>query len=298
MKYLLSLLVAIFYINANASDELKIVTSFSILEDITKNIVQDKATVISIIPIDSDAHAYNLHPKDLITINKSDLFIINSLGFETFLKNIEKLPNIKEKTVIATEGINAHNISHDSEHHHEHHEYNHGNKDPHAWQDPQNAIIYVKNITNALCLKDSTNCESYKTNADNYIQKINELDNQYKNIFANIKQENRVFLTTHDAFNYLAEHYDIKIYSLVGIDSNTEPSPKQIAIINNLIKDLSVKSIFIENITNNAIINQIAKQNNVKINGTLYSDSLSSKDAQTYLDFLEHNLKILSDSMK
>jgi zinc/manganese transport system substrate-binding protein len=274
-----------------ASDKLQIVTSFSILQDITQNITQDKAIVYSIVPPESDAHSYNIKPQDLIKIEKSNLFIINGLGFEGFLTRFKENKNISTKIVEAADGIDTLKLDEDNGKHH--------HLDPHAWQNPINIITYVNNITKALCVYDQTNCEFYKINGDQYIKKIKVIDETYTKIFENIPSKYRVMISTHDAFQYLAQHYNISIFAPLGIDNNSEPSAKDLANFNKLIKESNVSAIFIENITNNTLIEQLSQSNHKIINGELYSDSLAkSGECSTYIGLINHNLKIISDAMK
>ncbi len=291
-KYLILFLFFLWQTTLANEQKLNIVTSFSIMEDITKNIVLNKANVTTIVPKNSDSHGYSITPNDLINIEKSDLFIVNGLGFEGFLARLEN-SKLNDKIIIASKSIKP-----IVDNNHEHDGHHHNNSDPHIWQDPLMVITMVNNITTSLCAKDAVNCVFYQNNAQNYTKKLQELNDKYALIFNNIPKEQRVIITTHKAFNYLAYRYNIKIFAPFNIDSHAEPSAKDLAKLSDLITSAKIKAIFTENITNNTIIKEIAKQHNLNISGVLYSDSLANEDASTYLELIEHNLEVISQSMK
>jgi zinc/manganese transport system substrate-binding protein len=298
---MLKFLILIFFITSSniiaSENKMSIIVSFSILEDLTSNIVSDKANISTIVPRGSDSHNYTLTPKNLIALEKSDLFIINGLGYEGFLDRLKINKNILKKTLITTENIPV--LKNSTKHTHNI-QLSNNSIDPHVWQNPINTITIIKNITNTLCIKDKKNCDFYKLNASKYITKINEIDNKYELLFKNIKNENKILITSHSAFNYLGQRYNIKIYSAYGIDSHSEPSAKNLAFLSNLIKKYKIKTIFIENMTNNSIITELAKQHNVSLNGMLYSDSLCNPKnckVTTYLDLIENNLQTIYQAM-
>lgn len=277
---------------ASAEDKLQIITSFSILQDITKNITKDKANVLTIVPVGSDAHSYNLTPKDLINIEKSDIFIISGLGFEGFLTRLKNNSHIAPKLIEASLGISPLDMNIEEIHD------NHNHKDPHVWQNPLNVLTYVDNVVKVLCDKDLENCNFYKNNSELYKNELLKIDQKFSTIFKNIPNNNRVMITTHDAFQYLAKRYNIRIYAPLGIDNNSEPSAKDLAKFNALLKKSKINSIFIENITNNSLIKQLSESNDKIINGELYSDALAKDgECSTYLGLINHNLTSISQAM-
>ncbi len=287
LNYTLIFTLCLIFQNSTFADtedsKLKITTSFSILSDITKNITEDLAEINTIIPLGSEPHGFNLKPKDLLTIEKSDIVFINGLGFEGFLERMRK----NDKFVVVSQGITS--ITSDE----------HQGTDPHAWQNPLNTIIYVKNITDALCKVNEINCQKYQENSSKYIKKLEDIDAQYSEIFKNIPEGNRLMITTHDAFNYLAQRYNIKIKAPFGAFSGQEPSARSFAELEKLISNNQIKAIFIENLSNNTAVYELAKNHNVEINGKLFTDSLSNDDeGNTYLKMLDHNLKTISSAMK
>ncbi len=289
--------------NVLANEPLKIVTSFSILQDITQNIVGDKAKVSTIVPANTDAHSYNLTPKNMVEVEKADLLIISGLGFEGFMERYLTTSGYTQKLITASTGIKVlapDDLDVASHEHTEHEHMPNRGADPHVWQNPLNGLIYVDNIVKALCAKDATNCPYYTQNATKYKNEITQLDTKYSQIFKAISEPSRAMITTHDAFNYMAKRYDIKVYSPLGLDNNSEATAKNYLLIKTLLTSGKVTAIFLENIANNRIIENIESSTGLKQTATpvLYSDALSTDpEANTYLKFLDYNLKTVSSSM-
>ncbi len=277
---------------ALASDKLNIVTSFSILGDITKNIVGDKANVFALVPANSNMHGYNLTPKDLMKLEQADIFLISGLGFEGFMERLTNNAKISAKTLTCSQGIQPLASHEHAAHHHQQHH------DPHIWQNPLHVMRYVDNITTFLCTKDSVNCATYQANATAYKDKLQQIDAKYAPMFASIPPQKRIIVTTHDAFNYLAQHYAIEVYAPLGIDNNSEPTAGELVKLQKLLHEKDIHAIFIENLTNNTIIEQVSNANHKVINGVLYSDALcTEQQCSTYLAMIEHNLNSIYQAM-
>ena len=173
---------------------------------------------------------------------------------------------------------------------HGHHHHHHSGTDPHAWQNPLNGALYARNIADALCKADEADCEYFKKRADGYIAELKALDNKYRKLLAGVPQENRVIITTHDAFGYLARHYDLRILSPFGLSTGSEPSAKRIAELKDIISRGVVKAVFMEKNGNNTILDQLAGDRKIK-NVELYADTLAPEgECSTYVGILNHNL--------
>ena len=173
---------------------------------------------------------------------------------------------------------------------HGHHHHHHSGTDPHAWQNPLNGALYARNIADALCKADEADCEYFKKRADGYIAELKALDNKYRKLLAGVPQENRVIITTHDAFGYLARHYDLRILSPFGLSTGSEPSAKRIAELKAIISRGVVKAVFMEKNGNNTILDQLAGDRKIK-NVELYADTLAPEgECSTYVGILNHNL--------
>ncbi len=191
----------------------------------------------------------------------------------------------------------AHDHDHDHEHEHGHH--HHGQFDPHAWQSVPNAIVYVKNIADALCKADSAGCDTYKKNASDYTQKLQALDESVKAAFAALPKDRRTIITSHDAFGYLGNTYGLTLLAPEGTSSETEATAADVAAIIRQVREDKGAAIFMENITNPALIKQISSETGVPVGGKLFSDALSGPDepASTYLDMMKYNVDTITSAI-
>ncbi|MEW6631204.1 MAG: zinc ABC transporter substrate-binding protein, partial [Pseudomonadota bacterium] len=164
--------------------------------------------------------------------------------------------------------------------------------DPHAFQSIANAKIYVKNIAEAFCAADSAGCDSYKANATDYTAKLDALEIEVRAAIQSIPQEKRVVITSHDAFGYFEHEYGLTFLAPQGISTDSEPSAADVARLVTQVKQDRAAAIFIENITNPRLIEQISSESGIKVGGTLYSDALSGSDgpASTYIDMMHNNI--------
>ena len=302
-----------------------VAASFSITENIVREIGKDRVTVTSVIPRGSNPHSYDLRPQDLMTLEKADIVFLTGLGFDDFLKRWSDTAKNRNKIIDISRGIKPlrstdadndgeeetdghhhHEEDHDHEHHHDHeehrhgghHHHHHGGTDPHAWQNPLNGAIYAENIRKELCGKDPDSCSFFTENAAIYVKTLKDLDARYQERFSGIPEHNRIMITTHDAFNYLADHYRIQILAPRGITDSHEPSAGDIARIEELMKENKVRAVFIENLSNNTAVEELSRKNGDGINGILYTDSLTSEpEGNTYLKLIEHNLNAIWSAM-
>ncbi|MDO5668171.1 MAG: metal ABC transporter substrate-binding protein, partial [Alcaligenaceae bacterium] len=186
----------------------------------------------------------------------------------------------------------------DHDDHDDHHGHDHGEWDPHAWQNPLNAVIYVENILKALKAADPANADSYEKNAANYVAEIKKLNDEVKKAFAELSEQQRRFATNHEAFAYMAQAYDLKQIPVTGV-GGSEPSAAQVARVLEVLKEEQVKAVFFENTTNNRLIEQVARDAKVKIGGTLVADALQKEgEGSTYLGMIKKNTDTLLEALK
>jgi len=301
---------------AASAAPLNVVTSFSILDDFARQVGGDRITVQSIVPVNGDVHAYEPKPADVIAFKRADLVLANGLQFDTFMQRLAKSSETKAPLVEVTQGIEplkntedehghgqevAHDgHDHDDDHGHDHgDEHHHGEYDPHAWQSVPNAMIYVKNIADALCKVDSAGCQAYKANASAYTQKLQALHESVKAAFAALPKDKRTLITSHDAFGYLGAAYGLTLLAPEGTSSATEATAADVAAIIRQIREDKGSAVFMENISNPALIKQIASEGNVVVGGKLYSDALSGPDepASTYLKMMQYNTDTITKAI-
>ncbi|MFD1745349.1 zinc ABC transporter substrate-binding protein AztC [Rhizobium helianthi] len=293
------------YASAASAADLKVVASFSILADLAKNVGGDRVEIQTLVPVDGDAHVYEPKPVDAVALQKADVVLVNGLGLEGFMSRLIETSGTKAPIVEASRGVKPiKGEEEDHEHGHDHgqeakaetHEgHHHGAWDPHAWQSVSNGEIYVKNITKAFCEADKAGCQTYTQNSEAYLKKLAQLDKDVKAEIAAIPQSKRTIITTHDAFGYFSKAYGLKFVAPEGISTEAEASAADVAKLVDQVKHDKASAVFMENISNPRLIEQIAKETGLKVGGTLYSDALSAADgpASTYIDMFHHNVKTM-----
>lgn len=297
--------------------EIKVVASFSIIADFAKNVGGDRVEITTLVGPDGDAHVYEPRPADAVAVSKAGVVLVNGLEFEGFLKRLIDTSGTKAPVVELTKGVeplklseepagHAHPEAEEEEGHdhkaeeagHDHgHEghHHHGEFDPHAWQSIKNAETYVKNIAGAFCEVDKAGCATYTANSEAYIAKLAALNEKVKTEIAAIPPEKRVIITSHDAFGYFEHAYGLNFLAPEGISTESEASAADVAKLVDQVKHDKASAIFVENITDKRLIDQIASETGLKVGGTLYSDALSTADgpAATYIDMINHNIQTI-----
>ena len=261
-----------------AEAKFKVVTTFTVIQDIAQNVAGDAATVESITKPGAEIHEYEPTPKDIVKAQSADLILWNGLNLERWFERF--FQNIKDKpAVVVTEGITPLSI------------YEGPYKDapnPHAWMSPSNALIYVENIKNALVKYDPQNADTYQKNAAAYAEKIKQLDKPLREKLAQIPADQRWLVTSEGAFSYLAKDYDLKEGYLWPINAEQQGTPQQVRKLIDLVKKNHIPVVFSESTVSDKPAQQVAKESGAKYGGVLYVDSLSAADGPvpTYIDLL------------
>ena len=286
------------------ADGLPVVSSFSILGDVAQQIGGTRVSVTNLVGADQDAHAYQLTSGDVKKIAAAKVLLVNGLGLE----KADIIRTAKQNRVFYAEaaqgitplkGEEEHYEGH--AHHHEGHEHHHdhGEFDPHVWNDPVLMQKYAANVADALSKADPAGSSYYQARLKSYQGQLQQLDAYARQQFNAIPLEKRKILTGHDAFNYLAKRYGITFLAPQGVSTESEPSAKTVAAIIRQIKQQGVKAVFTENIKDGRMVQRIAQETGAKVGGTLYSDALSKgAPAKTYVDMFRYNVRVMSGAMK
>jgi zinc/manganese transport system substrate-binding protein len=277
---------------ALAQEKLPVVASFSILGDFVREIGGERVSVALLVGPDGDAHVYSPTPADAKTVAGAKLVVVNGLKFEGWLTRLIKSSGTKATVATATAGITPLKMADD-------HGHGHGGEDPHAWQSVANARLYVGNVKDALVAADPAGKAAYETNATAYLAKLDTLENEIKATVARIPADRRKAITSHDAFGYFAKAYGIEFIAPQGVSTESEASAKDVARIIRQIKAQKVPAVFLENITNPRLAEQIARESGAKIGGRLYSDALSAESgpAGTYIAMMKHNISQIEKAL-
>ncbi|MBB5752802.1 metal ABC transporter substrate-binding protein [Prosthecomicrobium pneumaticum] len=302
---------------AQAAEKPKVVASFSILGDLVHQIAGDDVDLTVLVGPDGDAHTYEPTPADAKALGAADVVVVNGLGLEGFMPRLLSASGFKGREIVASEGVTprlftpeeaAHeeaeeaeaghdHADHDHDHDHDaaHAGHDHGPQDPHAWQSLSNGVIYARNILAGLSAADPDHAAEYKTRADALIATMETLDKTLKAEFAAIPEERRRIVTSHDAFGYFGQAYGIEFIAPQGMSTESEASAADVAAIVRQIRDEHISALFVENITDPRLIEQIARETGLKAGGELFSDALSppSGPAATYIAMFENNSKKL-----
>ena len=264
----------------------KVVTTFTIIQDMAQNIAGDAAIVESITKPGAEIHDYEPTPKDIVKAQSADLVLWNGLNLERWFEKF--FQNVKDKpAVVVTEGIEPMSINEGP--------YT-GNPNPHAWMSPSNALIYIENIKNALVKYDPQNKETYEKNAALYAQKIKELDKPLREKLAQVPEAQRWLVTSEGAFSYLTRDYGFKEAYLWPINAEQQGTPQQVRKVIETVKANNIPVVFSESTISPKPAKQVAKETGAKYGGVLYVDSLSNKKGPvpTYIDLLNTTVSTIA----
>ena len=286
---LLATLISVLTLSLSSSlayAKFKVVTTFTIIQDMAQNIAGDAATVESITKPGAEIHDYEPTPKDIVKAQSADLVLWNGLNLERWFEKF--FQNVKDKpAVVVTEGIEPMSINEGP--------YT-GNPNPHAWMSPSNALIYIENIKNALVKYDPQNKETYEKNAALYAQKIKELDKPLREKLAQVPEAQRWLVTSEGAFSYLTRDYGFKEAYLWPINAEQQGTPQQVRKVIETVKANNIPVVFSESTISPKPAKQVAKETGAKYGGVLYVDSLSNKKGPvpTYIDLLNTTVSTIA----
>ena len=276
-----------------AADPIKVAASFSVLGDMVKQIGGDRVDVSTFVGPNGDAHVYEPTPGDAKTLAASAVLVVNGLGLEGWMGRLQKSSSFKGKLITATQGIKTRQME----------EEEHGKTrkitDPHAWQSLANGRIYVANIRDGLIAVDPAGRDAYDANAKKFLADIDAVEQEVKDSIAKLPSARRKIITTHDAFGYFGATYGLEFIAPEGVSTESEASAKDVAKIIRQIKAEKIPAVFLENVTDRRLLDQIARETSAKIGGTLYSDALSEPNgpAATYLDMFRNNIQALTAAL-
>jgi zinc/manganese transport system substrate-binding protein len=277
----------------HAAGQVKAVASFSILGDMVKQVGGDRVEVVTLVGPDGDAHVYEPTPADAKNLAASQILFTNGLSFEGWMDRLEKSSGFKGKGVVASTGVSPRTMI----------EPEGGEAetitDPHAWQNLANGKLYVANIRDGLIAVDPAGKAVYEANAAKYLDEMAQEETEVKAKLATLPSDRRKLITTHDAFGYFGAAYGLEIIAPEGVSTESEASAQDVAKIIRQIRAQHIPAVFMENITDHRLLDQIARETGAKIGGELYTDALSPPDgpAPTYLDMFRHNIGALTGAL-
>ena len=289
MKRILALVAAVVAAAATpvtaATAKKRVVTTFTIIQDMAQNVAGDAAIVESITKPGAEIHGYEPTPQDIVKAQKADLVLWNGLNlerwFERFFGNLKNVPS-----AVLTNGITPLGIDEGP--------YT-GKPNPHAWMSPRNAVVYVENIRVALVKLDPANAATYNANAAAYSAKFAALETMVRTELAKIPAGQRWLVTSEGAFPYLARNFDLKELFLWAVNADQQGTPQQVQKVIDGVRKNKIPVVFSESTISDKAARQVAKETGARYGGVLYVDSLTDAKgpAPTYLRLMEYNARTI-----
>ncbi|MBA8874411.1 manganese/iron transport system substrate-binding protein [Pantoea agglomerans] len=290
MMLLSALLTTLMATSSYAEEKFKVVTTFTVIADMVKNVAGDAAEVTSITKPGAEIHEYQPTPGDIKRAQGAQLIMANGLNlerwFERFYQHLDGVPE-----VIVSAGVKPIGIGEGP--------YN-GKPNPHAWMSPDNALIYVDNIRDALVKYDPTHAETYRQNAAAYKQKITAALDPLRQQIADIPEDKRWMVTSEGAFSYLARDLGMKELYLWPVNADQQGTPQQVRKVIDQVKKNAIPAVFSESTVSDKPARQVARETGAHYGGVLYVDSLSNAQGPvpTYLDLLRVTTETLAQGIK
>jgi manganese/iron transport system substrate-binding protein len=264
----------------------RVVTTFTVIQDIAQNVAGSAAIVDSITKPGAEIHDYQPTPLDIVRAQDANLVLWNGFNlerwFEKFFENVKDVPS-----VVVSEGIEPMGIREGP--------YS-GKPNPHAWMSPSNALAYVENIRKALVKYDPANEQTYNKNAAEYSAKIKALDEPLRKRLSGIPEHQRWLVTSEGAFSYLTRDYNMREAYLWPINADEQGTPQQVRRVIDLVRKNKIPVVFSESTISDRAAKQVAKETGARYGGVLYVDSLSAAGGPvaTYLDLLKVTVETIA----
>ena len=268
-----------------ATAKKRIVTTFTIIQDMAQNVAGDAAMVESITKPGAEIHGYEPTPQDIVKAQHADLVLWNGLNlerwFERFFGNLKNVPS-----AVLSEGVEPIGI--------EEGPYT-GKPNPHAWMSPSNAVIYVENIRKALVKLDPANAATYNANAKTYSAKFTAVEQTVRTELGKIPAEQRWLVTSEGAFPYLARNFGMKELFLWAVNADQQGTPQQVRKDIDVVRTNKIPVVFSESTVSDKPAKQVARETGARYGGVLYVDSLTATNgpAPTYLKLMEYNARTI-----
>lgn len=268
---------------------IKVVTTFTVLADMARQVAGDAADVVSITKPGAEIHGYQPTPRDLLQAQDADLILWNGMNlelwFEQFLRNLGNIPS-----VTLTEGIDPIPIAAGA--------YQ-GLPNPHAWMGLENAMVYVDNIATALSARDPGNTATYMQNAAAYKDRLRAILEPMKAEIAALPAPQRWLVTCEGAFSYLARDLGLRELYLWPMNADQMGTPQQVRRVIDTVEENEIPVVFCESTVNTATARQVARETGAQYGGVLYVDSLSTPDGPvpSYLDLLKVTTQTVVDGL-
>ena len=278
---------------------LRVVASFSLLGDLVRQVGGERVAVQTLVGPGGDAHVFQPTPAHARQVGQAQLVVTNGLGYEGWLPRLLQSAGYRGPQVVATRGIAPLEGARGHGGHGGHGGQDRAHADPHAWQSVPHAIAYVKNIADGLCAADAAGCPAYRDGAARYTAELRQLDADIRAAWAPIPAARRRVITSHAAYAYYGAEYGVQFLAPQGVSTESEASARGVATLVRQIRREGIRALFVENIADPRLIEQIGRETGVRPAGVLYADALTpaAGAAPSYVALMRANTRALTQAV-
>lgn len=286
--------------NTGGTDgRLNVLATTSIVADVVARIGSEHVTVAVLLPPGTDPHTFAPRPQDAAAIADAAIVFANGAGLEEFLHPLLESAGATDKLVEVVAGIEL--LPFEEEHLEGDEGDEHEGGDPHTWMDPNNVILWAKNIAAALSAADPEHAADYEANAAAYIVELRDLDAWIRSEVAQVPAESRLLVTDHGVFSYFADEYGFtQVGTITGsFSTNASPSAQELAALEDDIRSFGVRAVFVGETANQSLAEQVAADTGIQI-VIIYHEALTddSGPVPSYLEFMRYNVSAIVEALK
>ncbi|GAA3283973.1 metal ABC transporter substrate-binding protein [Paenarthrobacter aurescens] len=273
---------------ASGDDKPVVLTTFTVLADVAKNVAGDKLRVESITKAGAEIHGYEPTPGDIRKAAQADLILDNGLNLEAWFGQF--VEDLDVPHAVVSDGVDVMPIAEDS--------YQ-GKPNPHAWMSPKNVQIYANNMAKAFAKLDPSHAAEFEANAKAYNTQLQSVQDEMVSKLSVLSEKQRALVTCEGAFSYLARDAGLKEVYIWAVNAEQQATPQQITRAIEFVKDNQVPAVFCESTVSDAPMQQVVGATEATFGGVLYVDSLSEADGPvpTYLDLIRHDAKVITSAL-
>ena len=274
---------------------LAVVTSFSLLADLARQVGRERVAVEALVGPGQDGHVFQPAPTHARLVAQAAVVVSNGLGYEGWMPRLLQSTGYRGLHVVATQGVTPITGQRGGGHAHGAPGHDHGPADPHAWQSVPNVVIYVKNIADGFCRADPAGCKAYRAHAARFTAELNALDAEIRAAWAQVPPAERRLITSHAAYAYYGQAYGVRLLAPQGVSTESEASAKGVAQLVRQIRRERIRALFVENVSDPRLIEQIARETGLRPAGQLFSDALTAPGggAESYVELMRANTRAM-----
>lgn len=278
--------------SAYASTTLRVIASFSVIEDLVNRVAGDAVSVDVIVPRGEDVHRWELTPPNVLALEETHIVFYNGLGLEPWIRHVEAMSDDQITLVeVAKEADYAPLMISTGQYK--------GEPDPHMWMDPEGAAAYIDVIAKTLAEHVPDQADAFYARAEEARKALSDVSQAVKERLEGIPKTNRTLLTSEAGFGYFASAFDFEALGLWGVNDETQGSALAMAKMSEYLADKRPPALFYESTTPNIHMDALSRETSLPLAGPLYVDTLSGADgpAATYSAMLHHNAEIMHSAL-